>query len=108
MASFVGRNKAYRNTEIKQLLEEWMVADQANFKREITKLILDHGNGLPIFSAHYIKTAQAVFEEVKHLAPGEQQVLLAALNRFVHSPIKQKHARRLVHQGINLVKRDFE
>ena len=35
-------------------------------------------------------------------------VLLASFNRFLHSPIKAKHVRRLVHQGIELVSRDFE
>jgi len=29
------------------------------------------------------------------------------LNRFLHSPIKQKHVRRLARQAIDLVERDF-
>ena len=34
--------------------------------------------------------------------------LLAAFNRFFHSPLKQKHPRRLPRQAIALVRRDFE
>lgn len=108
MASFLGRNKAYRTNDVSTLLAQWTVADEGAFKQELRELVSDHGNGLPIFSAHILKTSVAVLSEVARLSPSESQVLLASLNRFVHSPIKQKHVRRLVHQGINLVKKDFE
>jgi len=44
---------------------------------------------------------------MEHASDSCQRYLLAALNRFLHSPIKQKHVRRLARQALALVKRDF-
>lgn len=108
MASFLGRNKAYRTSDATELKKQWQVSDEDAFKQELKELVTDHGNGLPIFSAHVLKTSVAIVSEAVRLSRPEREMLLASLNRFVHSPIKQKHVRRLVHQGINLVKKDFE
>ena len=69
--------------------------------------ILDHGIRDPIFSAHLIKPTEAVAEELPHASPSCRAALLASLNRFLHSPLKQQHVRRLARQAIALVQRDF-
>ena len=106
MACFLGRNVPF--VDRSQDVAAWAVEDEASFIRTTKHELLDHGLGLPIFSAHLLKTAVAIFEELPTAAPGTRTTLLASLNRFLHSPIKAKHARRLVHQGIELVARDFD
>ena len=106
MALFVGRNRAYLDKDLDAA--GWQVANRDAFFAEIHDRILDHGLRDPIFSAHLVKTAVAVEEEVPLAPPACQAALTAALNRFFHSPLKQKHPRRLARQAIDLVRRDFE
>ena len=106
IASFLGRNRPYR-AQNEEMLAKWRAPEESTFTAKLKEMILDHGLGLPIFSAHVLKTSLAVLEEGKLLDPEARAWAYAALNRFVHSPIKQKHARRLTHQALNLVKKDF-
>ena len=89
-------------------LDEWKVNDPEDFLAEVHEIILDNGIRAPIFGAHYLKTTLAIESEITCASKQTQSLLLAALNRFVHSPIKQKHSRRLAHQAIALVARDFD
>jgi len=61
----------------------------------------------PIFSAHLLNTTFAVMEELRSVAAPTKEYLLAGLIRFLNSPIKQKHTRRLARQAVDLVQRDF-
>ncbi len=106
MACFIGRNRGYLDEAINE--SEWFVADDDEFFGEAFDRILDHGLRDPIFSAHLLKTTIAVRDECAHASDDCGKYLLAGLNRFLHSPIKQKHTRRLAHQAIALVKRDFD
>lgn len=63
--------------------------------------------GLPILSAHLLKTAMATFEEGRVCGRVCKKYLYAALKRFFSSSIKEKHVRRQVRQGIALVAKDF-
>jgi len=67
--------------------------------------MLDHGEPVYIFPAHVIKLATALREEMfeNPQAPWIS-VGLAALNRFVHEPVKRKHARRSANQAIGFVR----
>lgn len=105
MALFVGRNHGFLDLEIDE--SKWLVEDADAFFAEARDIILDHGHRDPIFSAHYLKTTVAVEEELEFASGECQRYLLASLNRFLHSPIKQKHVRRLARQAIDLVQRDF-
>jgi nitrite reductase/ring-hydroxylating ferredoxin subunit len=105
MASFCGRNTAFITEEIN--FEDWNIEDSKKFHNDVDQILLDHGNPMPIYSAHYLKTAVATFEEAELADKETAAMLLAALNRFLKSPIKGKAARRMVHQGINLVSKDF-
>jgi nitrite reductase/ring-hydroxylating ferredoxin subunit len=105
MASFSGRNSS--NVDDIEL-EDWKILKNEFIKKSYNH-ILDHGLGLPIFSAHILKTTVASLEEVHHFGESEvSDYLLAAMNRFISSPLKQKHIRRITHQGINLVSKDFK
>lgn len=105
MVAFYGRNTAYL-TQVD--LEDWRVEETETFKAYVLERVYDHGLPAPIFSAHIIKTGLACFEEVeKGVSKKTQDFLLASLNRFLNSPLKGKHARRMVHQGVSLVRKDF-
>lgn len=108
MACFVGRNRRYLDLDLSKTEREWTVQDPDGFFGEVTELLLDHGLREPIFAAHLVKTAQAVREELPNVSEVCHFYLLASLNRFLHSPIKQKHARRLARQAVALVGRDFQ
>ncbi|MDP7205287.1 MAG: Rieske (2Fe-2S) protein [Pirellulaceae bacterium] len=106
MALFLGRS--HRSVDLAAVAEDdWQVDDVQVFLEGAFQVILDHGLRDPIFSAHVLKTTVAVEEEV--LAAGESRVpsLLPSLNRFLNSPLKQKHVRRLARQANELVSRDF-
>ena len=105
MACFSGRNQGF----LKENLEEaaWQVTHPEQFWAEGAEQLLDHGLPLPIHSCHQLKTYCAAKAEAAAFGGEVAKTLLAALNRFLHSPIKQKHTRRLVHQGIDLVSKDF-
>lgn len=106
MACFVGRNRAYLDESVS--LDDWDVGDVGSFRARTRARLLDHGEGLPIFSAHLLKTSLAVFEEADRAGPGTtSRILHAALNRFLSSPLKRKRPRRTAHQAIALVSRDF-
>ena len=106
MACFIGRNQRFRDLSVNR--EQWAVRNVEQFFSETHEIILDSGIRPPIFVAHYLKTTLAVQAELPSAPKRTQAVLLAALNRFVHSPIKQKHSRRLANQAIALVKRDYD
>lgn len=103
MACFVGRNRPY--LDLDQSLAEWDVTDAAAFFDEVQNGLLDHGLREPIFAAHLVKTSEAVRDEVAVAMPSVARYLLAGLNRFLHTPIKQKHSRRLARQAAALVSR---
>ena len=106
MACFVGRNRPFLDLDLEE--RSWFVEDREGFLEASHQKILDHGLRDPIFSAHVLKTTVAVEEELRVASPSCQRYLLAGLNRFLNSPIKQKHTRRLARQAIGLVRRDFE
>jgi hypothetical protein len=61
----------------------------------------------PIFAAHAFKTPFAVFDELESSSDECATVLLASVNRMLHSSFKQMHVRRLARQAIQLVERDY-
>ena len=101
LSCFCARNRRFRDESIE--LADWQVADEAGLFAEIEARLLDHGMPLPVYPAHILKTSRAVRRELGQVSPQTRALLLAALNRFVHSPIQQRHARRNVHQAIGLV-----
>jgi hypothetical protein len=89
-------------------IEQWRVHDSVAFFDDAHERLLDHGINEPIYAVHLLKTTRAVEAELPFASPECRAALLASLNRFLHSPIRMKHARRLARQAIALVSRDFE
>jgi nitrite reductase/ring-hydroxylating ferredoxin subunit len=100
LACFVGRNAAYVDHESD--VTSFHVDDTGTFfARELDRL-LDHGRGRFIISAHLLKTLQAASQlAVSHRESAPR--LAAALNRFLHAAIKERHARRDARQMLHLV-----
>ena len=56
---------------------------------------------------HLLKTVLAVRSELRAGHPEDvRELLAAALNRFLHSPLKRKHARRTAVQAMKFVALD--
>lgn len=106
MICFYGRNTAFTDPEIQ--FEDWKIEDEGAFKESVLATVFDHGLRGPILSAHIIKTGFAIFEEAQSCSEETKKHLFASLNRFLNSPLKQKHVRRIVSQGIKLVAQDFK
>ena len=105
LACFSGRNASY--TDFDQDTEKWYVEDAIGFLDEAIQSLFDHGRDDFIVSVHLLKTVYAVREEVRSgLEFNAEATMLAALNRFLHEPLKRKQARRTAQQSISFVGRD--
>ncbi|MCA9694225.1 MAG: Rieske 2Fe-2S domain-containing protein, partial [Myxococcales bacterium] len=103
MACFVARNRRFLDAGEGDPLARYRVDDRQALFAELRARVCDHGLPLPIHPAHWLKTMCAVELELPHMSPSTQEATLAALRRFVHAPMKLKHARRNVHQAMALV-----
>ena len=106
MVCFLGRNYDFIDKTVDR--NEWIVENEPGFFKEINQLLFDHGYSEPIYAVHLLKTSLAVADELLTASASCRQALLAGLNRFLKSPMKTKHVRRLARQAIRLVSRDFE
>ena len=105
MGCMIGRNRHFLDLELDEY--EWVVDDADAYVASLDEKILDHGMRDPIFSAHVIKTAVAVREEMQEAPNSCRRFLAASLHRLMNATFKQKHTRRLARQAIDLVSRDF-
>ena len=106
MACFYGRNIYYTDSTIDENL--FQVEDHNKFKTHTLNKILDHGTRSPIYSAHYLKTSFAIFEEGDKLNQTEREILYRPLKRFLEFPLKTKHIRRVARQTIQLISKDYD
>jgi len=92
-ACFIGRNSAFVNSQLQQA--QWQVDEPEVFFTQSIDRLLDHGEPLYIYPAHWLKMTMAIRDQVRN-EPEAIWVptLLAALNRFLHEPIKRKHMQR--------------
>ena len=102
MACFTGRNAGFMDTG--QDTDAWAVADAEAFFDGAFRGLFDHGHPEYIVPAHLLKTLTAAEREIA-AAPDAPWVgtLLAALNRFLQSPLKRKHATRTARQALEFV-----
>jgi nitrite reductase/ring-hydroxylating ferredoxin subunit len=102
MACFVGRNTGF--TTAAGQLAAWRVSDRGAFETGAVARLVDHGEDRYILAAHLVKTYLAAIEEVVSGLPDETEaIVLAAINRFLNSPLKRKHVRRTAHQALDFV-----
>ena len=104
MACFVGRLRPFIDPQIDE--EPWLVEEESAFLNECQATVLDHGLDPPIYSSHLIKTYWAIRQELQSETL-ERSYVLASLNRFFHSRLRQKHPQRTMHQSLALVGKDF-
>ncbi|MGF1608487.1 MAG: Rieske (2Fe-2S) protein [Kiloniellales bacterium] len=102
LACFAGRNAAFVDRELDG--SEWQVKDPRAFIDGAIARLFDHGQPEYIVSAHLVKLLVAAREEAL-AAPDAPWVsdLLAGVNRFLHSPLKRKHATRVARQAMSFV-----
>ncbi len=108
LALFVGRNSAYLDPQrsADQVLQQWRVDDEAAFAARAVEQIVDHGIGVPIFPAHWLKTWMAVRDEIVAGVPAATAAaLLAAVNRLLAVRFKERHALRMARQALAFVGR---
>lgn len=106
LALFVGRNSGYLdpNVAAQTAIRTWAASDETDFHERAIATIVDHGLGLPIFPAHWLKTWSAVRDEVAAGLPaGARTAMLAAVNRLLAVRFKQRHALRTAHQALGFV-----
>jgi len=106
LAMFVGRNSGYLDSGLaaQTVIREWGVADEVALHERAAATIVDHGVGLPIFPAHWLKTWSAVREEVLAGLPNEARTaMLAAVNRLLAVRFKQRHVLRTARQALGFV-----
>ena len=104
MACFVGRNSAYTNQSSDH--DRWRTADPEQTLQGFIEGLFGHGQGEHIVSVHLLKTTLAVREEIRELETSEAHILLAALNRFLNSPLKRRLPRRTAHQSLQFVAKE--
>ena len=88
-------------------MQRWRVNDVAAFDVSAVGRIIDHGIGLPIFPAHWLKTWTAVRDELELGVPARtSETLLAAANRLLAARFKQRHALRTARQALAFVEKE--
>ena len=104
MACFNGRNTSF--TSEQEDRQKWF-SDHANARiSELLEAAMDHGQGEHIISVHWLKTVLAVREEMELLSEKDGAVLLAAVTRFIRSPLKRRQVRRTAYQSLQFVAKE--
>ncbi len=104
MGCCAGRLRPFVDLEMDEA--PWLVEEESTFLEECQTTVLDHGLDPPIYSSHLLKTFWALREELQSETL-DRKYVLAGLNRFFHSRLRQKHPQRTMHQSLALVGKDF-
>jgi nitrite reductase/ring-hydroxylating ferredoxin subunit len=109
LALFIGRNRKYvRPDEGEAAASRWRVGnDREAFLAGEMKALYDHGIPEPIVAAHRLKTLSAVEDELV-AAPDAPwgETICAAMNRYLHTPMKRHHGLRTAAQALDFVARE--
>jgi len=100
-----GRNAGFLDAGVER--SQWAVRNPDRFFEQSVEGLFDHGREQFIVSVHLIKTLLAAREEHRAgVAGGPASPMLEGVNRFLNSPLKFKHARRVARQAIEFVSLD--
>jgi nitrite reductase/ring-hydroxylating ferredoxin subunit len=102
LALFLGRNRKY--VRVEEDGARWRVADRRSFLDSETAALYDHGLPEPIIACHRLKVLMAVEDELA-TAPDSPwgEAVCAAVNRYLHTPMKRHHGLRLAAQALDFV-----
>ena len=105
LALFVGRNRKY--VRVDEDGARWRVDDRRVFLGAATNALYDHGIPEPIIACHRLKVLLAVEDElgVAQDAPWAEEIC-AAVNRYLHSPMKRHHGLRIAAQALDFVDKE--
>jgi nitrite reductase/ring-hydroxylating ferredoxin subunit len=102
LALFVGRNKAYVDAGLD--LDPWRVDAPEAFLAGEREALYDHGIAEPIIACHRLKVLTALEDEWLDRPDGAALPIMAsAVNRYLHSPLKGRHALRTARQARDFV-----
>ena len=99
---FVGRNRKYVHPD--DDVAQWRVEHRSAFLADETKALYDHGIPEPIIACHRLKVLVALADELQG-APDSAwgETACAAVNRYLHTPIKRHHGLRFAAQALDFV-----
>ncbi|MGC8536097.1 MAG: Rieske (2Fe-2S) protein [Rhizomicrobium sp.] len=98
---FVARNCKYVSHERSS---NWQVADSDTFLSTQLDSLYDHGIAEPIVACHRLKVLFALQSELAQAAEAPWAALwLAAVHRYLSSPLKRHHSLRLARQALHFV-----
>ena len=102
LALFVGRNRKYVHPDGDGA--RWRVDDHRAFLDLALKALYDHGIPEPIIACHRLKVLLAIEDELG-TAPDAPWVetICAAVNRYLHTPMKRHHGLRIATQALDFV-----
>ena len=102
LALFVGRNRKYARLDGDGA--RWRVDDRRTFLSAATKALYDHGIPEPIIACHRLKVLIAIQDELGS-APDAPwaKTTCAAVNRYLHTPMKRHHGLRIAAQALDFV-----
>jgi nitrite reductase/ring-hydroxylating ferredoxin subunit len=105
MALFIGRNRKYLRPA--EDLTRWHVDDRGAFLGREMKTLYDHGIPEPIVACHRLKVLFAIEDELG-AAPDAPwaDATCAAVNRYLHSPMKRHHGLRIAAQALDFVAKE--
>jgi nitrite reductase/ring-hydroxylating ferredoxin subunit len=103
MAAFVGRNTAYLGAEVD---ERWFVEDADAFLKAEKAALFNMNEGDYIFAVHRLKMIRATETLLGRVGEKTAAVLVAALNRYLHTPMRQRHPARTAFQAWQTVARE--
>jgi len=90
LALFVGRNRKYVRPG--EEIAQWHVENRSAFLAGAIKALYDHGIPEPIIACHRLKVLIALEDELR-AAPDAAwgETACAAVNRYLHTPMKRHH-----------------
>jgi nitrite reductase/ring-hydroxylating ferredoxin subunit len=105
MALFAGRNVGY--VAAQEHDSAWQVDDARAFVAREKQALFDHGIVEPIIACHRLKVLFALDDELEAAtdAPWRDDVL-AAVNRYLNSPMKRHHGLRTAAQARDFIARE--
>jgi nitrite reductase/ring-hydroxylating ferredoxin subunit len=105
MALFVGRNRKYVKSG--EADDRWRVNERSSFISGEMRALYDHGIVEPIIACHRLKVLFALEDELASSpdAPWADE-MCAAVNRYLHTPMKRHHGLRNASQALDFVAKE--